>query len=311
MTATLALPMSAHELREAVRQARPFNPAKLDRVLRLDASRGLVEVQASTSWESLAAYLRPECPEVAALWTGLSSIGDSVATNAAGPDGRPTVAHIDSLTLVALDGEFRRISRIVNPELFRLAVGGHGLFGALYSVTLNLESLARTALDSQPSARLALGATSISTGTLIVLVAPEALEQFLTEARTRCGEWRVAIEGVEVRRTLPEAETLLRWARREYAEVSLRLPEPSVLGGCVRMNQLRRELIDSALAHGGSFPIASNLFATRAQTEACYPELREFLADKRRLDPAERFNNPWYRHYRSLLACPACEVRWS
>src|SRR3954452_8190488 len=97
MLASLALPLSAFELRDAVRQSRRFDPVRLDRVLRLDASAGLVEVQASATWASLAAHLRPGSPEAAEAWSGLGTIGESIATNAAGPDGRPVVAHIESL----------------------------------------------------------------------------------------------------------------------------------------------------------------------------------------------------------------------
>jgi hypothetical protein len=305
-----SLPSSAHELREAVRQARPFNPARLDRVLRLDTSHGLVEVQARASWSSLAAYLRPGSAELATLWTSAPTIGDSVTANEAGPDGRPAVEHVEALTLVTLDGELRRVSRDSNPELFALVVGGQGLFGAIYSVTLRLESIARAAANALPSATLELHPAPTATRALLVLVPPQALESFLTDARSRCAEWRIAIEGVEVRRTLPEAETFLRWARREYAAVALTLAEAPALGGSVRVAQLRRELIDIALGYEGSFPIASNFFATRAQTEACYPNLRAFMAEKRRLDPGERLANPWYRHYRSLLSRDTCEVRW-
>ena len=48
-----------------------------------------------------------------------------------------------------------------------------------------------------------------------------------------------------------------------------------------------------------------------AQIEACYPELRTFLAEKRRIDPTERLSNPWYRHYRNLFTRGGCRVRWS
>ncbi len=310
MTATLTLPLSAHELCEAVRHARPFNPARLDRVLRLDTGRGLVEVQASAAWASLAAYLRPSAPERAACWADAPTIGESVATNAAGPDGRPMVAHVEGLVLVTLDGELRRVSRSANPELFALVVGGQGLFGAPYSVTLKLESLARAEAEAAPSAKLSLPGARSATRALQLLVPPESREAFLAEARSRCEEWRVVIEAVEARRTLPENETLLRWARREYAAITLRLAEPPALGGAVRATQLRRELIDSAIARGGSFPIACTADATRAQVERCYPELKRFLADKRRLDPADRLVNPWYRHHRSLVGRESCVVRW-
>jgi len=310
MTATLTLPLSAHELCEAVRHARPFNPARLDRVLRLDAGRGLAEVQASASWASLAAYLRPGTPDVAALWRDAPSIGESVATNAAGPDGRPTVAHVEGLVLVTPDGELRRVNRSANPELFALVVGGQGLFGAPYSVTLKLESLARAAAEAAPCAELSLPGACTATRALQLLVPPESREAFLAEARSRCEVWRVNIEAVEARRTLAESETLLRWARREYAAITLRLAEPPALGGAVRATQLRRELIDCSIAHSGSFPIACTADATRAQVARCYPELERFLADKRRLDPADRLMTPWYRHHRSLVGRESCAVRW-
>lgn len=310
MLATLSLTLSALDLREAVRHARPVNPARLDRVLRIDTGRGVAEVQASAAWASLGACLKPAA-RIAALWGGSPTIGESVAANMPGPDGRPAVAHVEALTLVTPEGELRRASRDANAELFALAIGGHGLFGTMYSVTLRLDSMARSAAEATPGATLALPSGAGATRTLQLLVPPESLERFLAEARARCAEWRIAIEGAQAQRTLAEGETVLRWARREYTALSLRLAQPAALGGAVRATQVRRELIDAAIAQGGSFPIACTPDATRAQAEACYPELRGFLADKRRLDPAERLVTPWYRHYRSLLARDACEVRWT
>jgi hypothetical protein len=107
--------------------------------------------------------------------------------------------------------------------------------------------------------------------------------------------------GSKVRRILKEDETYLPWAPREYVEVGIHLGRPTSIGGAVRSAQLAQDLIDVAIAHGGSFPIASTPQATRAQTEACYPRLRDFLAEKRRIDPAERLTNAWYARYRALL----------
>jgi hypothetical protein len=307
MTATLALPpLSALELREAVRTARPYDRARLDRVLRMDASHGRVEVQASASWQSLATRL--QC-DWGAAWLGMPDIGRSVAENVAGPDGRPMVRHIEALTLVTPDGELRRACRESHPDLFSLAVGGHGLFGALYSVTLRLESLARAAAEAAPVERLRLG-TEGPARALHLLVPPGCLDAFVAEVRARCDEWRIAIEGVEVRRTLADEETYLRWARREYAGVRLDLAQPATLGGTVRTTQLRRELIDIAIAHGGGFPIACTAEATRAQTEACYPELKAFLAEKRRFDPSGKLDNAWFRHHVSLMGRECCDSRW-
>ncbi len=114
-----------------------------------------------------------------------------------------------------------------------------------------------------------------------------------------------------MRRTLPETETSLRWARREYAAVRLVLSQRGTIGGAVRATQLVRELIDLAISQGGGFPIACTPEATRAQAEACYPELKNLLAEKRRVDPNEKLTNAWYRHYRSLLGREACDSKWN
>jgi FAD/FMN-containing dehydrogenase len=312
MLGTLAFPLSAIELRDALRSSARFDTTRLDRVLRLDPDRGHVEVQASTSWAALAERLGASAGELPALWAhGPGTVGESVARNSAGADGRPVVAHVEGLTMVTPDGELRRLSRLAKPELFQLAVGGQDLFGASYSVTLNVQSLMRSAKDCRPGATLTLPSAGSNARLLQLLIPPQLLEDFLAESRSRCSEWRTAIEGVQVRRTLAENETVLRWARCEYAEVSLFLGELCTIGGSVRATQLRRELIDAAIARSGSFPIASTPEATRVQVESCYPELKTVLAEKRRIDPAGKLVNPWYRHYSSLLVRESCDVRWS
>jgi FAD/FMN-containing dehydrogenase len=302
----LPMPLSADELRDAVRHSRRYEAARLDRILGVDEARGLVEVQANTTWRTLAAHLLPGDGKASAARTTMPSVGESIARNAAGPDGRAAVTHVEAIALVMPEGELRRISRQSHPQLFALAVGGQGLFGVPYSITLRLESLARAVRESESAPPPAAGK-----GMLQLLLPPEELESYLATARSCAGEWRVAIEAIEVRRVREDGETFLRWARREYAELSLQLGEGATLGNAVRLTQLRRELIDAAIARGGAFPIACTPEATRAQVEACYPQLKSFLAEKRRIDPTERLVNPWYLHHRSLLERDSCEVRWA
>lgn len=311
MLGTLALPLSALELRDAVRSSRRFDPARLDRVLRLDAERGHAEVQSSASWAALAARAGSEADDFPARWSCAgANIGEAVAANAAGPDGQPMVAHVEGLTLVTPEGDLRRVNRSSHAELFALAVGGQGIFGAPYSITLNLPSVLRAASACLPIESLELPIAAEGGHPLRLLVPPAALEGFLSQCRAQCHDWRTAIGGVRVRRTLAENETVLRWARCEYAEVTVLLQELETIGGSVRAAQLRRQLIDIAISLGGGFPIASTPEATREQVESCYPELRKVLAEKRRLDPAEKLSNAWYRHHRSLLWRESCEVRW-
>lgn len=294
MSERVFTPLSAAELCEAMRRARAVDPARLDRVLRVDEERGLVEVQANVSWRSLAARLRPDDPRAHAARTTMPTVGESLARNAAGPDGRPAVAHVESMTLVNPEGELRRVSRHANADLFALAVGGQGLFGALYSITLRIDSLARAVDEAASLPEAAVGA-------LRLLLPPASVERFLAAARRRCADWRMPIEAEAIRHTLAEEETFLRWAKRDYAEVALQLKGHATLGASLKTIQVRRELIDDAIALGGGFPIAATPEATRAQTEACYPQLRRFLAEKRRFDREERVVNAWYLRQRRLL----------
>jgi FAD/FMN-containing dehydrogenase len=48
------------------------------------------------------------------------------------------VGDVESFKLLDAKGELFNCSRAENPELFRLAIGGYGLFGFIYSVTLRL-----------------------------------------------------------------------------------------------------------------------------------------------------------------------------
>lgn len=305
-----ARPLSARELCESVRERRPFDASRLARVLGVDEKRALVEVQSGVRWRELAAYLRPGDAQVRAVRTTRASVGESLAWNAAGPDGRPTVSHVEAFTVVTPDGQLRRVDRIGNPGLFALVVGGQGLFGALYSVTLRIESLARAVAEAQPPEAWVAGACPRARK-LVLLVPPAEAGPLAAACRAQCAEWRVQLQSLEVRAVRAEHETFLRWAARDYAELSLGLDEGATLGAEVRRTELRRNLIDLAIARGGGFPIACTPEASRAQTEACYPQLAAFLVEQRRIDPHGRWANAWLRHHRSLLGREPCEVRFS
>ena len=304
------MPLSVSELREAMRESRTVDTSRLNRILALDAQRGLLDVQAATPWQAIAAHMRPGDAR-ANVRTTMATVGESIARNAAGPDGLPAVNHVASLTMVMPDGDFRRVSRQREAELFALAVGGHGLFGTMYSVTLDMASLVR-AIERQAEPQVVTLQPAVHGQQAIdLLVPPESLDGFVQEAEERCSDWRIPLLGVSARYTQSEDETYLRWAQREYWELRLAIAPPHGLGGAVRTAQLRRELIDAAISAGGTFPIACTPDATREQTQACYPQLQSFLAEKRRFDPHERVVNAWYVHQRDLLRPDSVDVRWS
>jgi FAD/FMN-containing dehydrogenase len=132
-----------------------LDTSPLARVLDLDNEAGTVEVEAGIQWPALLDYLRREQDGDTGGWgirqkqTGADrmSIGGSLAANVHGRGLAfpPLVADVESFTLVDAAGELRVCSRDENSELFRLVIGGYGLFGVIYSVRLRL--MARRKLE--------------------------------------------------------------------------------------------------------------------------------------------------------------------
>jgi FAD/FMN-containing dehydrogenase len=120
----------------------------MSRVLHLDRQRGLVEVEAGIQWPELVDHLHAaqrgerEQWSIAQKQTGANrfTVGGSVAANCHGRGLTmgPIVSDVESLSVVTADGSVVVCSRTRNSELFSLVVGGYGLFGAIYSVTLRL-----------------------------------------------------------------------------------------------------------------------------------------------------------------------------
>ncbi len=308
---------SADDLRNALRHAREhavrLDGSGMDSVLQFDARRRVIEVQAATPWKALAKYLAAHKIPIDAFAQMPATVGEAVAQAAAGPDGLPIVAHIAAITVFTPDGELRRADRNAHHELFRLALGGHGAIGVLYSVTLSVDSLLSSAAAAIAPVELHIEpepATPAPACAIECLLPPASLDAFLQEVRQLADERRIALHGITVRRYQPEAESSLRWATQEWAGVEVRFGIKQTLGASVAAAEVRRTLLQAALNHGGSFPIRDLRDATRRQLEACYPMIGAFLADKRRGDPAERLQNPWYRALVATMRGEPCAVRW-
>jgi FAD/FMN-containing dehydrogenase len=120
----------------------------LSRVIDLDTERGVVTVEAGIDWPRLINHL---------LWAGAGqerqwgivqkqtgadrlTIGGALSSNIHGRGLRlrPLVGDVESFDLVDHTGALVTCSRTSNAELFSLAIGGYGLFGAIARVTLRL-----------------------------------------------------------------------------------------------------------------------------------------------------------------------------
>jgi len=120
----------------------------LTRVIEFDRIGGEIEVEAGIQWPELYQYLLESQVNEKKPWafiqkqTGADklSIGGALAANVHGRGLRlpPFVGDVIAFTIVGPDSTVRRCSRTENPEVFRAAIGGYGLFGAMINVRLRL-----------------------------------------------------------------------------------------------------------------------------------------------------------------------------
>jgi FAD/FMN-containing dehydrogenase len=166
-------PQSLHEIQEIVRRARKqrkcvsiaggrhamggqqfgsdtllIDIRKLSHVLSFDRQQGIMEIEAGIEWpELIHSYLSQQASNgegwgIAQKQTGADRITVS-GTMAANAHGRglklkPFIQDVESFVLIDAMGIPRTCSRTENSDLFRIVIGGYGLFGIVTSVRLRL-----------------------------------------------------------------------------------------------------------------------------------------------------------------------------
>jgi FAD binding domain len=120
----------------------------LNRVLAFDPVGRAIEAEAGIEWPELLKDLSQRQNDrevglgIVQKQTGADrlSLGGALASNVHGRglNLRPIIQDVDSFELMNAEGDVLRCDRSRNPELFRLAIGGYGLFGVVVSVRLRL-----------------------------------------------------------------------------------------------------------------------------------------------------------------------------
>ena len=400
-----------------------FDMNNLNQVVSFDPGAGLVTVSAGIQWPELIGFLSQAQVGQQSQWaikqkqTGADrlSIGGTLAANAHGRglDFTPIVGDIESFTLVDANAQLHNCSRDENPQLFRLAVGGYGLFGIIATVTLRLVPRQRLrrivelveaselparfqeriddgflfgdfqfCTDPDAEAFLNQGVFScyypVASGTVPsgtqkmlteqdwmellrlahvdkarayqlyssyylstsgqlywsdthqlstyiddyhhrlgdhighqqhgtemiseIYVPRPALPDFLDDVAVDFRRNNVDLIYGTIRLIRRDDETFLPWAKQDYACVIFNLHTQHTPAALHKTRADFRRLIERGLRYGGSYFLTYHRWATAEQVEACYPQFKEFLRLKQELDPEQRFQNDWYRHYRTMFA---------
>lgn len=113
---------------------REFNAISVDPVAKT------VTVEAGATWHDIQDRLHPLLAVKAMQSTDIFTVGGSISVNAHGMDHQvgALMKTIRALTMVMADGALRRVTPDGDPELFRLVVGGYGLFGIIVEAELEV-----------------------------------------------------------------------------------------------------------------------------------------------------------------------------
>ena len=174
-----------------------------------------------------------------------------------------------------------------------LATSGQIYWSDTHQLSTYLDDYHRS-IDAPAAAR--------ATEMITEIYVPRAdLAPFMSDARdTLRGSSTPVVYGT-IRLIERDDESFLAWARRPYACVIFNLHLAHSPQGLSRGAEAFRGLIDLAIRRGGSYFLTYHRWAGRAQVEACYPQMPQFLRAKRAHDPEERFQSDWYRHYRRMF----------
>ncbi len=126
----------------------------------------------------------------------------------------------------------------------------------------------------------------------------ERFDEFVPRLREILRRNGVNAINVSIRHARPDPGALLAWARSEVFAFVIYYKQGTDAAARELVGQWTRELIDAALASGGSYYLPYQPHATDEQFLRAYPRAPEFFALKQRLDPGNKFRNRlWDRYY--------------
>jgi len=109
--------------------------------IRVDKEHRVVTVQSGATWVNIQDALNRQGLAVKAMQSiSIFSVGGTLSVNGHGVAHRPgpIASTVRSMKVMLADGSIVRVSHDKNPELFRLIIGGYGLFGVILEAELEV-----------------------------------------------------------------------------------------------------------------------------------------------------------------------------
>lgn len=129
-----------------------------------------------------------------------------------------------------------------------------------------------------------------------------AVHEFAKAMGVLLSKHQVNVVNISIRHALSDDLTLMAWARGETFAFVLYYKQDTDQRAREQVAVWTRELIDAALAVGGTYYLPYQLHATSEQFHRAYPKARDMFILKAELDPHYRIRGAlWDRYYASHL----------
>jgi decaprenylphospho-beta-D-ribofuranose 2-oxidase len=118
-----------------------LNMRRFNKVLAIDTVAPTVTVQSGATWDDVQRALAPKGLAIKVMQSSnIFTVGGTMSANAHGRDldVMQMVDVVERFGLLLADGRVLEVSRTENPELFRLVIGGYGMYGVILDVTLRV-----------------------------------------------------------------------------------------------------------------------------------------------------------------------------
>lgn len=118
-----------------------FDMRGFRKVLAVDTVEGTITVESGATWDEVQRALAPVGLAIKVMQSSnIFTVGGTMSANAHGRDidVMQMVEVVERFRLLKADGEVVEVSRVENPELFSLVIGGYGMYGVILDVTLEV-----------------------------------------------------------------------------------------------------------------------------------------------------------------------------
>ncbi len=128
-------------------------------------------------------------------------------------------------------------------------------------------------------------------------VPAEEFEPFLADLRKIIPASGADLMNITVRHVNRDEDTFLHFATEDMFALVMLFNQKRDVKGEQTMAGAAREIIDASLSHRGRYYLPYRLHATGDQFVKAYPQAERFFTLKRQYDPAELFQNEFYKTY--------------